>query len=255
MQCEKVREKIAKNFGEQDNSPPGGELAAHLKACEPCRRERERLLLAEAALCLLGEKQPAPDLSADLLARIAETKGLRDRRRPAGWIWAAAGLVVILSAAALIARLPRPEKVAMVAPPAPVNRQEKPAVTPVTPAASPETAALPQKTVRSAAAPLPWKLRRSAALPKLRPEKQAAPAEEPVQFVEVEDHRAPENIVLLVESPQPRQSSSYLIELSRKDGSKSVRGGSIERDQAGRTRNVQIISWDTAPEKRTVEGG
>jgi hypothetical protein len=257
MLCNKVREKIAERFGADSAYPPGEETAAHLAACELCREEQEQVLLAEAALRLLGEKQPAPDLAADLSRRLDREKVYRGRRALKPALWAATGAAALLLAGGLILLRPAGPVAEKANPSRAVAAPENPAAKPIFPAVPREAAAmLPPKVNRAAVPAITPKPARAAALPKIaRPKAMAAPAVAPAQLVEVEDHRAPENIVLLVDSPQPKQSSSYLIELSRTDGSKSVRGGSIERDQAGRPLTVQIISWDTPPEKGKVEGG
>ena len=105
MKCGAVRRRLSEYLDSELPERESARVAGHLAGCPSCRREAEGLRQSERALSSLSAEVAAPELTADLRARLGAAPG-RGRR----WVWAC-GVAAAIGAVALWWALAHPRDV------------------------------------------------------------------------------------------------------------------------------------------------
>jgi len=247
------------------------------------KEEAEQLLLAEAALSTLARVERAPELGADLRRRITGTRvgGLR-------WGWVGAGAAAMIMIVVAVAVWPRGEgegmrsgrreaqvaEAGVRAAEAAARMQRKSAGRPGEEAATRAPAGV-STDERLVPAPTRGPRRGGDAdtSPPLRPrsaqaystavapgtglpqeQEQAAFAAAPAERESPAEPIA--GVILVLGRPEPvLPSGSCYIEVTRADGTRTVREQTVERDAAGRPQMVQISYEQMEPNAASAQQG
>jgi len=238
MNCHSVMRMLTEYLDDQLAAQERAAVAAHLKACSACCAEEAALRRAEEALTALAAVESAPDLTADLHRRIAAPA-----RRPMRWAWVGAALVafallVVLSTkmrqglpSRSIARAPADTtspKHPVTSAPAPKAIAERPPLV-----APPASKTAPRRALEGGAIRTRHAHRRG---PRSR-----------YARVNVAGIPRDANPPVEVRATLPR-FSSYHVEVTLPDGSKSVLQQDVRRDATGRPYAVRLVCENNVPE-------
>jgi hypothetical protein len=263
MKCRWVSKRLTAYLDGETPARERAAIADHLANCPRCREQADDLRKADSALRTLAMVETAPDLTADLWARIALPQA-----RPLRYTWAGAGLAALALLLAASLFLLRPSRqTPSIAPAAP--RDVQIAAPPLSPEPSPPPAALVEEPLQQPAAPssparAPRRVVRRPVTsvtpaPQEQPSDiQPAPQAEDLspQPVVAQVRDEIQGVILLVGRPEPLMaSSSYYVSVSLPTGEQSIREESIQRDSTGRPAAVRITYSQISPASQTTHQG
>ena len=257
MKCSMVREKLSEYLDGEPVGREAGAVAAHVQVCAECHAEAAALEQAEGALRALGGVEAAPELLADLRARLCvrPTNSVR-------WAWAgmaagAIGAMVVWWALAHPQRadtsIRRPGEATV----AKVDRvaQRGRGAQQCAPTKRPTGAQELARHSGSASSGRPAPSRQVGRQVPSTATKSEVPPQELVEAqpttrepAPTEVAQSPAGLILILGEPEPvLPSGSCYIEVTHPDGTKSSVSQVIERDAAGKPRAIQVSYAQLAP--------
>jgi hypothetical protein len=105
LRCAEARVELSARMDGEIDGAAQGEVDLHLKTCEDCRRHAEDLQAVRSALRVMSAEE-VPDLTADIMRRVADTvpnlerRSIRRARARTGLVAAAATLALLLGVTA-----------------------------------------------------------------------------------------------------------------------------------------------------------